>query len=204
MARNYGSSYGRSLGGKYQLPTVMARAPLNALRSHLYPVDKPAAAQAALAMQRPEDLPQWVLLPISMAQAQWKKYGGRWTWQNYDGPIQSYAGAFRESGSTLRELRADPQTMGPSQPLAQVAQGLADQMMRDDVHDNPGDYVPILRNMQYPSPWPDQPVEEFDEFGQWPASVDQIEAQSVFRSTLDSIRNQDFAWAVLMLGPGAR
>jgi hypothetical protein len=148
----FGRSFGRPVAGRFVLPSVLARAPLNALRSHLYPVQTAPVVEALQQMQNPANLPLAYVLPIKMAQQQWKKYD-RWSWQPWSGSIDSYARAFEASGSTLRTIRASME-LPPHQEMATLGRELGNQLMSNLVEEDPRQYNPLLRNMQYPTTWP--------------------------------------------------
>jgi len=197
---NFGRSFGRTPSGRYNLPTVMAYAPIDALRSHLYPVQTSPVVAALQAMKDPANLPQTYMLPINMAQQQWKKYD-RWLWQEWSGSADSYAKAFDASGATLRELHGTME-MPRWQEMATLGRELSDELMRQRVEDDPSKFTPLLRNMQYPTQWPAQ-SEGFDvQFApnpQYPVGWRQAwEYPQVF-SALDQIRAQDAVYAAFML-----
>lgn len=195
----FGRDFGRGVGSRYVLPTVLARAPLNALRSHNYPVETAPAVEALQKMQEAANLPLYYVLPINMAQAQWKKLD-RWRWQEWSGPIDSYAQAFAASGATLKTLRASVE-LQPHQEMAVLGRELSDQLMNNLIEEDPRQYNPLLRNMQYPSHWP----AEDQSFGvqmQMDAGPPLPPAQREYfervASAMDSIRAQDLVYAQYM------
>jgi len=195
----FGRDFGRGTGSRFVLPTVMARAPLNALRSQLYPVETAPVVDALQQMQQPANLPPYYVLPIKMAQAQWKKTD-RWQWQAWSGPIDSYAKAFSESGATLRTIR-ESQELPPMKEITALGRELGNQLMENLIEEDPSQYRPLLRNMQYPSTWP-PPSESFgvqmqlDDFSRMaPGQRARFER---IASDMDAIRAQDLAYAVFM------
>lgn len=193
----FGRDFGRGTGSRFVLPTVMARAPLNALRSQLYPVETAPVVDALQQMDHPANLPLYYVLPIKMAQAQWKKTD-RWQWQAWSGPIDSYAQAFAASGATLKTIR-ESQELPPLKGFAEAGRELGDQLMRNLIEDDPSQYHPLLRNMQYPSTWP-PPDESFGVQMQLDAFSRMSPGQRArferIAADMDAIRAQDLAWAV--------
>jgi hypothetical protein len=180
----------------------MSRAPIDALRSHLYPVEQAPVVNALQAMKDPANLPLAYMLPINMAQQQWKKMD-RWTWQEWSGAADSYAQAFDASGATLRQIHGTVE-MPKWQEMSELGRELSDEIMRQRVFDDPSKYTPLYRNLPYPStPYTPGLLPSFgDHFApepSYPLGWRQAwEYPQVF-SAIDEIRAQDAVYAAYML-----
>lgn len=200
----FGRTFGRSISGRYNLPSVMAYAPIDALRSHLYPVQTAPVVTALQAMKDPQNLALSYMLPINMAQQQWKKVASRWDWQEWSGSADSYARAFDASGATLRELHGTVE-MPRWQEMHELGRELADQLMADRVEDDPSKFTPLSRNLPYPetmlSPMmPAQAMAEaFHPEPFYPTGWRQAWEYPQIHATLNQIHAQDIVYAAYML-----
>lgn len=173
----------------FAIPREIRDAPLEAHRSHLYPVAPPVAAYERMAAGELA-YEQW--LPQNMGQQQWKKdadygYGPQM------GPVEGFIRAVSESGSDLRTARLH-QTPHPQLPWEVVAQQLVDQADWALPTDPTGRH-PIMRGLPYPRPWPAETFDEMAAYEDW-TEARWVEQRRQNRArSMERIRALEAEWA---------
>jgi len=170
----------------FATPAQVQHAPLELLRSHLYPVDPRAIAQAVLqgAMQ---NYPPNNWLPLRMTQQQWKKSSTGF-YRPHDSSVNGYIRALRDSGAQLRTARAAvPQH--PSLPWDVMSAQL--QATIDMSRGGSEMGFPLARNVPSPGRLPSQYFDAMDDFEMFAANRQQRFHRNERMAAMRRIRQLD-------------
>lgn len=141
-------------------PSMIVNAPMDALRSHLYPVQPEIAGEALQFMAQEGGPPHRVFEPGTFGQQQWKKLR-RWTWRDWDATAQSFNQVY-DSPTTCFTARLNHH---PGRTGHQISQELVETLWSQitDHDELPDERVPLARDISYPTPLPVSAFDDLDE-----------------------------------------
>ncbi len=171
-------------------PPALANAPIELLRSQLYPMD-PNAMVPGIAQAMDGGYPPQQWLPIRMVQQQWKRDGYHNQWLPYDSAFQGYMQALRTGGSTLQSIRRHSPPV-PTLPWDMLRAELAAQL---EVSSGPEVMRhPLARGVPYPERLPSESFAMLEDLESYASSQRYQELAARRNAAMERVRELDYQY----------